>query len=331
MQERKTISVVHPFDHPEASLMTSSQAIRFRDLAVLAIGAMAAVPCVARGQQGRDMIAPRNDVFEVEEVVDHLGLPQNERFLREFRILAFGQGDSEESHRRLESRLKSRIDQIDRACKLTAEQRNKLSVAGRGDIRRLFTRITDFKAELARVAPGVDVAALRARLIEEVADYREALTDTDCFGEGSLFSKVLKSTLTKVQAAVREKAVKDASIAQHRATIRWAIGSMMPWLELSSEQHEKLEGVLSARTRPPRKFGAYDYYGLMFQASRLSEKEFKAIFSESQWQKVEKHLAEARRLEKTLRVGGFLPEDDVADAGKARQNGPIPEQVLPRC
>ena len=157
------------------------------------------------------------------------------------------------------------------------------------------------------------------------------MTETDCFGDGSLFAKVLKSTLTPAQAAVREKAAKDASIAQHKATIRWAIGSLETWLQLSHEQHEKLEGLLSARTRPPRKFGAYDYYGLLFQASKLSEKELKSIFSESQWEKVEKQLAEARRLEKTLRVGGFLPEDDVADAGKARQNGPISEPEQPRC
>ena len=128
-----------------------------------------------------------------------------------------------------------------------------------------------------------------------------------------------------------KKRAKDASIAQHRATIRWAVGSVETWLQLSHEQHEKLEGLLLARTRPPRKFGEYDYYGLMFQASKLSEKELKSIFNDEQWQKVEQQLAEARRLEKTLRVGGFLPDDDVADAGKARQNEPISEPEQPRC
>jgi hypothetical protein len=320
-----------PLDRPEAFLMTASQAFRSRALAVLALAALATSPCAARGQQARELIAPRPDLIEVEDAVDRLDLTHNERFLREFRILAFGQGDSEQAHRRLETRLKSRIEQIDRSCKLTAEQRNKLNVAGRGDIRRFFARIGEFKAELARVVPGVEVGALRAHLLQEVAEYRETVTETDCFGEGSLFSKVLKSTLTPTQAALREKSARDASIAQHRATIRWAISSLETWLQLSPEQHEKLEGLLSARTRPPRKFGAYDYYGLMFQASKLSEKEFKSIFSDSQWQKVEQQLAEARRLEKALRVGGFLPEDDVADAGKARQNGPISEQVLPRC
>ena len=311
--------------------MTASHVFRSRALAVLAHAALAVIPCAARGQQARELIAPRPDLIEVEDAVDRLDLTHNERFLREFRILAFGHGDSEQAHRRLETRLKSRIEQIDRACKLTPEQRNKLNVAGRGEIRRFFARIGELKAELARVVPGVEVGALRAHLLQEVAEYRETMTETDCFGDGSLFSKVLKSTLTPTQTALRAQSARDASIAQHRATIRWAMGSLETWLQLSPEQREKLEGLLCARTRPPRKFGAYDYYGLLFQASKLPEKEFKSIFSDGQWQKVEQQLAEARRLEKALRVGGFLPEDDVADAGKARQSGPISEQVLPRC
>ena len=159
----------------------------------------------------------------------------------------------------------------------------------------------------------------------------ELQSESDCFGDGSLYSKVLKSTLTPQQVTMREKAAKEASIALHRTTVRWAIGSMEPWLNLSAAQHEKLESLLCTRTRPPRKFGAYDYYGLMFQASKLPEKELKSIFNTTQWQKIEQQIAEARRLEKTLRLGGFLPDDDVADAGKARQNGPISEPVQPRC
>jgi hypothetical protein len=311
--------------------MTSSQAFRCRLLAVLALAALAAFPCAARGQQGRELIRPRNDLIGVEDFVDQLDPPRVERFLRELKLMALGRGDAESARRRLESRWNFRIDQIDRACKLSPEQRSKLNVAGRGDMRRFFAQIDALKAKWADVAIEVDVQALHARLIEQSADFDAVKTDTDCFGDGSLFSKVLKSTLTPEQMAVRENTAKDAAMALHRTTIRWAIGSMEPWLHLSTGQREKLEVLLFASTKPPRKFGAFDYYGLMFQASKLPEKDFKSIFSEGQWQKVEKQLAEARRLEKTLRDGGFLPDEDVADAGKARQNGPVSEPEQPRC
>jgi hypothetical protein len=240
-------------------------------------------------------------------------------------LLAFSLKDPEQVRLRLESRLQSRIDQLHRVCNLSKEQKNKLSVAGRGDIRRLFAQIDEVKTKLAT---GGEI---KHRFFERVAENRDVLTDKDCFGEGSLYSKVLKSTLTPHQVAVREKTEREASISQHRATIRWALGNMELWLQLSPEQHNQLESLLSAKTRAPRKFGSYDYYGLLFQASKLPEKEFKSIFNDDQWQKIERQVAEARRLEQTLRTGGFLPEDDVADSGKASQNGPIPEQALPRC
>jgi hypothetical protein len=312
--------------------MTSSGVFRIRALAFLALGALVAIPGTTRGQE-RDGVPPvvarpENDLIEVEEVVDHLGAPRDKRLPQQVKLLMrFSQGDREQTRRRLEARLKSRIEQIDRACKLTEAQRHKLSVAGRGDIKRLFARIDEVKAKLADARQDVMMRQIAA----QAAEGGELVDQTDCFGDGSLYSKVLKSTLTPEQVAVRDKAVKDASIAQHRATIRWAIGSMEPWLKLSPEQHEKLETLLGAGTKPPRKFGAYDYYGLMFQASKLPEKDFKSIFSDGQWQKVEQQIAEARRLEKTLRVGGFLPDDDVADAGKARPSGPVSEPVQPRC
>ena len=73
---------------------------------------------------------------------------------------------------------------------------------------------------------------------------------------------------------------------------------------MKPEQHQKLEDCLIARTRPPRKWGEYDYYGLMCQAARLSEKKLKPIFDDVQWEKIEQQLAEAQRIEKILEDRG---------------------------
>ena len=312
--------------YAEVILMSSFTLRPIRDLAFVALGALVMIPRAASGQQPapeqRGILERRNDLIEVEEIVDHLGPPAQREAMQ---LLAFSLKDPEQVRVRLESRLKSRIDQLDRVCTLSKEQKNKLSVAGRGDIRRLFSQLEDLKSKLA---PGGEIGP---RFFAAVAEYRDVLTEKDCFGDGSLYAKILTSTLTPQQVAVREKTEREASISQHRSTIRWALGSMEPWLQLSQEQHNKLESLLCARTRAPRKFGAYDYYGLMFQASKLPEKELKSIFNDVQWQKIERQLAEARRLEQTLRTGGFLPDDDIADSGKTRQKGPIPEQALPRC
>ena len=68
----------------------------------------------------------------------------------------------------------------------------------------------------------------------------------------------------------------------------------------------------------------------MFQVSKLPETEVKLIFDEVQWEKLGRQFAEAQRLEKVLRLGGYLPEEDVADAGNARRNNQISEPEHPR-
>ena len=314
--------------------MRRNQVCRLRQLVFLALGAWALMPGAAQAQQAggdRQLIPrPQNDLFdlEIEEVIDQLALPKAEAVAQDLRRMRYSLGDLEPSRRRLESRLKARIDHVDRACKLTPEQKAKLNVAGRGDMKRVFARMDELSELLT--AP-VQEAGRRKKLLLEFAQKRQEIKETDIFGDDSLFAKVLKSTLTKEQHSVRDQAAKQAAIAQHRATIRWAVGSLDTWLKLSPEQHEKLETLLQAQTRSPQKFGEYDYYGLMFQASKLSEKELKAIFDQDQWRKIERQFAEARRLEKMLRGGGFLPDDDMADAGKSQRKEPGSDSEQPRC
>jgi hypothetical protein len=284
-----------------------------------------------RAQQpagGRPVVrAPREGIVEFEVVEDRLAAVPDVTAASEFNVLAYGHGDPEGARRRLESRLKSRIDQVDRVCKISEEQRNKLTVAGRGDIKRAFARADELLRKYASARPALGGERL---VFREIAEYRRAMTELDCFGEGSLFAKILPKTLSPQQWATREKSIRDASNAQHRSTIHWAVGSLDIWLQLGTERRGRLEELLISRTLPPRKFGEYDYYGLLFQVSKIPETELKPLFDEGQWQKIGLQFAEARRLEKTLRLGGFLPEEDVADAGKARRADPISEKEAPR-
>jgi hypothetical protein len=303
--------------------MIAYQPRHFRSVAILAVGVLAATTPFALGQQGRG----GRDLVEVQLELDPLARPAGDELTWQFNLLVFRHGDAATARRKLESRLKSRIDEIDRDCKLTDDQKRKLDVAGQGDLKHAFARFDELKAKFAAVA---DDPVEYQKFVAEVAKFRGTSTTLDCFGEGSLFSKIVAKTLTPQQIAMRQKALIEASNAQHLATIRWAVGSLDIWLKLGDAQHQKLERLLIARTRAPRKFGEYDYYGLMFQLSKLPETEVKLIFDEVQWEKLARQFAEAQRLEKVLRLGGYLPEEDVADAGKARRNDQISEPEHPR-
>ncbi len=209
---------------------------------------------------------------------------------------------------RLESILSARVDKIARQCGLTEVQKRKLLLAGRGDIKRFFDR-----AELRG-------GAVEPNEIQEFGDVPRrfrANAGGEVFGEGSIFSKAFKTTLTAGQFARYEKVDRDVARSRHRATIVWVVSTLDTILELSTDEHRRLEALLVEHTRPPRAFGEYDYYGVLFQASNLPETNFKSILSDRQWVKLSKHISESKRLLPTLKAGGFIPEDEIAGAPRA--------------
>jgi hypothetical protein len=238
----------------------------------------------------------------------------------------FGSGGAGESRRRLEWSLTSHLNDVDRICSLTAVQKNKLLLAGRGDIKRFFDHVEETRTRIHH--EWLDRVELQAILQE--FQRRAPNSRPELFGEKSLFSKSLKNTLTAEQFGRYQKVTRDGSVARHRATITWVVGVMDNTLRLSEEQHRQLEELLAKETRPPKKFGEYDYYGLMFQVSMLPMEKLRPIFDDVQWGTLERQLAFAVRLEPTLKEGGFVPDDQVAGAVTGRREQPSTRSVKPQ-
>ena len=207
---------------------------------------------------------------------------------------------------RYESALKSRVDRTVRLYGLSEAQKKKLQLAGRGDIKRLLDRVEDTRKK-ARM-PARDADEFQA----VVPDDRplHLMPIGELFGEGSLFAKTLKTTVTKEQSSRYEM----AALTRHRTTLQWVLGTWDQTLALNSEQHRRLESLLIRETRPPKRFGEEDYFGVLFQISRLPETTLKPLFSEDQWAKLCVQLLEAKRKEPALKKDGYVPDNDVAAA-----------------
>jgi hypothetical protein len=211
---------------------------------------------------------------------------------------------------RYESALKSRVDRTVRLYGLSEAQTKKLQLAGRGDIKRLLDRVEETRKK-ART-PARDADEFQA----VVPDDRplHLMPSAELFGEGSLFAKTLKTTVTKEQFSRYEKVALEVSLRHHRATLQWVLGTWDQTLALNSEQHRRLEALLIRETRPPKRFGEEDYFGVLFQISRLPEATLKPLFSEDQWAKLCVQLLEAKRKEPALKKDGYVPDNDVAAA-----------------
>lgn len=127
--------------------------------------------------------------------------------------LVFGIGQSEHSaRRRLAELVSQNIERIDRVCRLTDRQKEKLALAGRRDSERFFMRVDELKPDLERVYDEQDAQKGELddsmnRLFKETRPLRRLLESGD-FGPDSVFMKTLKTMLTARQAEAYDEAAR---------------------------------------------------------------------------------------------------------------------------
>jgi len=118
--------------------------------------------------------------------------PPRSRFMiaeRTFdRYVLGGMADPDSARAYLESVLTERIDAIDPQHRLTPDQRNKLLLAGRGDIKHLFDQIEEERREFKRLRTDVRGCQIFLRELEPlVLSVQQGPFDAD-----SLLAKTLK-------------------------------------------------------------------------------------------------------------------------------------------
>ncbi len=125
-----------------------------------------------------------------------------------YRLASGKDEDTGDSRRLLYASLERRIEMVHQICRLTDAQKRKLRLAGRGDSKRFLDRIQAFrpKIEQSHAADDDDLGHQGicgiVRAFDEDA-FRPARR-LGLFEEGSLFSKVLNTSLTEGQAAAWE-------------------------------------------------------------------------------------------------------------------------------
>ncbi|MFN0056221.1 MAG: hypothetical protein ACKV0T_29090 [Planctomycetales bacterium] len=134
-----------------------------------------------------------------DEPAEEMQVPQRRLRISDatFDLWAFGpHRNAGDARRQLEARLTMKINNLNKTCGLTDSQRQKLELAGRGEIARYFQRMEELKRQFQ--ADREDQAKLMDLfpLIQGVSlPLRMEATD-----DGSMFSKVIRRVLTDEQA-----------------------------------------------------------------------------------------------------------------------------------
>ena len=275
---------------------------------------LAAALLVAGNAAAQDEV---DELGQVEQAVEQVNLQPEQ-----FEQWVFGNRKASVVRARLDWQLVSRVEGVVQSCGATELQRQKLVLAGQGDIKRLFDQVDVLRDEfqsLRHNQQGVNEILVRIQPLQ-------ARLASGVFEEDSLFQKTLRRNLDAEQAAACEQAERERRAFLYRAKFEAVIANFGGVLGLRAEQRLRLADLLLEATSPPWSFGQYDYYVVMIQMCRLPEERLKPIFDEVQWRVLSQQFNQVRQVEPHLKKIGVLPDA----APPVAQPKPAPPAAQPK-
>jgi hypothetical protein len=227
-------------------------------------------------------------------------------------------GGAAPARTKIESALLLRIDDVDRVCAVSESQKQKLRLAGQGDIKRFFDRVAEIKRKAADGQSNPN-----QNIWQEIQPMQVEL-NTGLFGDESLFGKTIKRTLDREQAARYEGLLEKRRQVRHRATVEWFVVHVDKALGLTDQQRTQFIELLVTLVPPPRKFGQSDYWYLMLQTGRVPEDKIKPIFDAPQWRLLSRQFTQAKGMEPWLKQTGVIAGGE----GEAKAQGAAAVQPM---
>jgi hypothetical protein len=261
--------------------------------------------------------ATRARAQEDDEPDEQAQLPGQAQFdSRQFAHRIFGSELVESARARLDIELQIQVRRLDRQYALTDAQKDKLLLAGQGDIKRAFDRVDELKQRFELLQNDHNGAAdcwAQARNIH--SDLAGGL-----FGPGSLLSKSIATTITVDQIARAEKRIRESQSGLLDAAIIEAAAKLARLLDLSRDQSESFKKLMLNEIRRPRRWGEAHYAYVMYRLSKLPEDKLRPILRDPQWKLLQELLKSWNNAESFLEKDGFVLNESPA-AGRQKVAG----------
>ena len=203
-----------------------------------------------------------------------------------------------------ESELSLTVEAVDRVCDLSDSQKEKLRLAGHGDYARFSRQVADLRSEYVGKTYSQDQIGNIYQKIQPLSQVYQA----GLLGDESLFEKVLGNTLTLEQAAKFDRIKAQRRRVRYNARIGLFIVTLERSCPLTDIQRKALAKLLVDETKPPKRFGQYDWYLVMYQASQVPDDKYKQFLDDAQLRQLRRVVAQGAGMEHFLRQQKILDE-----------------------
>jgi hypothetical protein len=257
----------------------------FRRLGLIAL--ILALPAIARAARAQEANAPGPD--------DQQGAWTDDQFYGWVDQIVSGINDRDVPvNGRLDERLNLKLDWIEASCRTSDEQKKKLQIAGRRDIKRFLDEMREMKRQYRQVkADPIQFAKLQKRLAEI-----QTSSAADLFGEASFLSKMLARALSDAQKVAYAKAAEESRAFEHRAAVEQAVRFCDLAIGLTDDQRRRLTELFVNETRQMKRKESSELslqFLMVLQTAKLSRDKLRPIFDAEQWEVMSALLKQLQR------------------------------------
>jgi hypothetical protein len=215
-----------------------------------------------------------------------------------------GVGNCDQAIRQLETQINMRIEAINRVCKLSDAQKQKLHLAASADIKRFRDKYDELKLKLQNTRHNQnDVNKIFTQIQPLQTEWNAGI-----LGDKSVYNKVLHRTLDPEQSQHSEKEEAERDQYRYKSKVKLAVLTLETAMPLTEAQRDAFVKLLVQETHPPNTFGEYDYYVVMLQAAKIKPEKLTVIFDEPQMRALKQVFQQARGLEPVLKQQGVLTD-----------------------
>lgn len=215
-------------------------------------------------------------------------------------------GNASTARVRLKESLELYTEDVDQTCGLSDAQKQKLRLAGQGDIERFFRKFKKVKTKFQAIRNDQQKVN---QIFQDISPLQAKLA-TGIFDRDSLLQKCLVNTINREQFLKYLRVDKERQRFHHEAKIGVIISLLDQAAPVTAEQRRNLSELLRRETKTPRKSGQYDYYAMMHQAAKIDDEKFQQILDDIQWRVFSQQLGQMRGMEQWLKQNGILSDDD---------------------
>ncbi len=203
-----------------------------------------------------------------------------------------------------DSELALTIEAVDRVCTLSDSQKDKLELAGRGDFARFEQRVEDLRAQYVGKTYSQDQIGEIYQKIQPLGEIYQA----GLLGDASLFSKVLEKSLNPDQSEKFSRIEEERRQARYKAKVGLFVAAMQRSCALTDKQRKSLVELLVDQTHPPKRFGQYDWYVILYQAGKVPDERYEQIVDAAQMKPLKQTLQQGIGMEQWLKQQKLIDE-----------------------